>query len=200
MKLEGQPNRAYRMTARAASTAATRERILAATQATFFAAPTLDVPLREVAERAGVSVQTVLRHFGSKDGLVAAAAAYTAERIGTQRNAAPVGDLVGAVENLVAHYEELGDGVLLMLAEETRNAALSVVADQGRAFHRAWCARTFAEAIERAGADERHRRLAQVVAVCDVYTWKLLRRDQGLDRDQTTLALVELLRPILEAS
>ncbi|MGH1565489.1 TetR/AcrR family transcriptional regulator [Mumia sp. DW29H23] len=192
--------RAYRMDVRARSTAATRERILAATLATFFDAPTLDVPLRTVAERAGVSVQTVLRHFESKDGLVAAAAAYTAGRIGDQRDRAPVGDLTGAVENLVAHYEELGDGVVRMLAEETRNPALSVVADQGRAYHREWCARVFAGGLAHTPEADRPRRLAQVVAVCDVFTWKLLRRDQGLSRDETTRALVELLRPLLQES
>ena len=36
------------------------------------------------------------------------------------------------------------------------------------------------------------------VAVCDVYTWKLLRRDAGLSRRQTELALFELLEPMLE--
>ena len=47
---------------------------------------------------------------------------------------------------------------------------------------------------------EHQRRLAQLVAVCDVYTWKLLRRDAGLSRDQTELAIVELLNPLLEDS
>jgi hypothetical protein len=36
------------------------------------------------------------------------------------------------------------------------------------------------------------------VTVCDVYVWKLLRRDAGLSRRQTELALVELLEPMLE--
>src|SRR5215469_11979235 len=40
--------------------------------------------------------------------------------------------------------------------------------------------------------------MAQIVAVCDVYTWKLLRRDAGLSRPQTELALAELLIPLLE--
>jgi hypothetical protein len=44
---------------------------------------------------------------------------------------------------------------------------------------------------------KRQRRLAQFVAVCDVYTWKLLRRDAGLSRRQTQLALVELLTPMM---
>ena len=40
-------------------------------------------------------------------------------------------------------------------------------------------------------------RLAQLVAICDVYTWKLLRRDAGLDRPTTERAILEMLRPLL---
>jgi hypothetical protein len=47
---------------------------------------------------------------------------------------------------------------------------------------------------------ERERRLAQFVALCDVYTWKLLRRDARLSRSQTELAMTELLNPLLEES
>jgi AraC-like DNA-binding protein len=46
-----------------------------------------------------------------------------------------------------------------------------------------------------AGVD-RDRRPAQLVAVCDVYTWKLLRRDAGLSRRQVTIALLEMLEPL----
>jgi hypothetical protein len=38
------------------------------------------------------------------------------------------------------------------------------------------------------------------VAVCDVYVWKLLRRDARLSRDATQEAILELLTPLLEAS
>ena len=39
-------------------------------------------------------------------------------------------------------------------------------------------------------------RLAQLIAVCDVYTWKILRRDRGLTVDQTRRALCTLLEPL----
>jgi hypothetical protein len=39
--------------------------------------------------------------------------------------------------------------------------------------------------------------LAQLVAVCDVYTWKLLRRQSGLSRRQTEQAVVELVNSLL---
>jgi hypothetical protein len=89
---------------------------------------------------------------------------------------------------------------LKLLSEEERVPGLRVIADRGRALHRQWCARVFAPALAARSGVERDRRLAQLVAVCDVYTWKLLRLDCGLTRRQTELALVELLVPMLEES
>jgi AcrR family transcriptional regulator len=192
--------RPYRMVARAEATAATRDRVLDAAVETFWDTPTTDIGLEEVARRAGVTTRTVLRHFGTKDGLFEAASERESRRIILQRDTAPVGDVPGAVTVLVEHYEELGDRVLKLLAEEAQLPSLAVVTDAGRASHRAWCERVFADALAGLRGVDRERRLAQLVAVCDVYTWKLLRRDAGLTRRQTELALVELLRPLAEVS
>jgi AcrR family transcriptional regulator len=187
------------MVARADSAAATGERILDAAVEVFWELPSDQVSLDEVARRAGVTVQTVIRRFGGRDGLFAAAAEREAERVRRQRDQAPVGDCRGAVRVLLDHYEGLGDRVLRLLAEEARVPGLREVADRGRVLHREWCARVFGPALEGHARVERRRRLAQLVAICDVYTWKLLRRDAGLSRRQTELALVELLEPLLEA-
>src|SRR4051794_13510467 len=191
------PRRRYRMTARAEAAAATGERILDAATEVFWQGLTPDISLDDVARRAGVSVQTVIRRFGGRDGLMAAAADREAERVRRQRDEAPVGDAGGAVRVLVDHYEALGDRVLGLLAEEDRVPGLQAIAARGRALHREWCARVFAPALAGRAGIERDRRLGQLVAVCDVYTWKLLRRDAGLSRRQTELALVELLEPML---
>jgi len=185
------------MKARADSAAATAERILDAAVELFWEHPSVSVSLDEVARRAGVSVQTVIRRFGGKDGLLAAGLEREGERIGVHRNRAVPGDVPGAVSVLVDHYEELGDRVVKMLAEEQRVPALAPIVDRGRELHRAWCARMFAQALNRHTGVERARLLAQLVAVCDVYAWKLLRRDSGLSRRQTELAIRELLNGLL---
>jgi AcrR family transcriptional regulator len=186
------------MTARAVSSAATGERILDAALEMFWELPTDQISLDEVARRAGVSVQTVIRRFGGKDGLVAAAAERESAAIRRQRDQAPAGDLTVAVQVLVEHYEVFGDRVLRMLAEQERVPALRQIVDGGRALHRDWCTRVFAAALAGRASTVRRRRLAQLVAICDVYVWKLLRRDAGLSRRQTELAIVELLTPILK--
>lgn len=192
--------RPYRMVARAESAAATGERILDAAAEVFWEQPADQVSLEEVARRAGVTVQTVIRRFGGKRGLFTAAGEREAERVRLQREQAPVGDVRGAVRVLVEHYEEFGERVLKLLSEEQRVPGLRELADRGRMLHREWCERVFAAALAARAGVERERRLAQIVTVCDVYTWKLLRLDCGLSRRQTELALVELLQPMLEES
>jgi AcrR family transcriptional regulator len=201
MKVAEAPSkRPYRMQARAQAAAATGERILDVAIAAFWRRPVHDIPLEEVARRAGVSLQTVIRRFGGKDGLLAAAAQRETERVRRQRDQAPVGDLPGAVRNLLDHYEELGVPVLRLLAQEDRSPALRALADRGRAEHAAWCERVFAPTLAGLRGTERARRLAQLVAVTDVLTWKLLRRDRHLTRHETELALVELLQPLTGGS
>jgi hypothetical protein len=86
------------------------------------------------------------------------------------------------------------------IGEEGRAPALRQVAESGRRFHREWCESVFAATLASLTGASRHRRLAQLVAVCDVHTWRLLRRDASLSRRETELALRELIEPLLEGS
>ena len=196
MKREG--TRAYRMTARAESARLTGEQILDAVTELFWERPTDEVVLADVAARAGVAVQTVIRRFGGREGLMAAALERAVVRIEEQRRVVP-NDLGQAVAHLVEHYQQLGPGVLRLLAAEASSPALAEYADRGRASHRRWCAESFPAALAGLKGAQRRRRLAQLVAVTDVYMWKLLYLDAGLSRQQLQLALVELLEPLLTA-
>lgn len=197
---EGSPaKRPYRQEVRAEATAATGRRILQAALDLYAERWIEQVTLEAVAARAGVTAQTVLRRFGSKEGLLAAAGDELERQVSAQRLAAPIGDVARALDNLLDHYEDMGDLVLRSLAQEGRSPAIGALMDRGRQFHYAWVERTFAPQLADLAAWDRDRRLAQLIAVTDVYVWKLLRRDQGLDRDATTLALRELIEGVLQA-
>ena len=183
--------RPYRMRARAEAAAETGQRILEAVIELHRERFWDQVSLEDIAERAGVTVQTVIRRFGSKERLIKAAAEEGTRQVIRQRDQAPVGDVEGAVENLVDHYEEWADSALRLLAQEERVAAFRSITDAARAFHYEWVERTFAPLLAKRTGTARRRLLAELVAICDVYFWKLLRRDLGLSREQTEIAIRE---------
>lgn len=184
--------RTYRMTTRAAAAEATRERIVAAAQEAFMEHWYDDVTMRAIASGAGVALQTVLNHFPTKDALCAAANERLARSIERARWSVSAGDIEGAVTVLVDDYERTGDANLRMLAVEERVPAIQPWIALGRRGHEAWVGETFAAALDGLSGARRARRLAQLVAVTDVYTWKLLRRDKQLSRDETVTAVCEL--------
>ena len=125
------------MGARAEAAAATGERILDSVERLFWAAPGREPTLEAIAAGADVSVQTVIRRFGGRDGAEAAAFARAAQRVAEQRATAPPDDLPGAVAVLVEHYEAVGDGVMRMLAAEHNRVLVADVVANGRRLHEA---------------------------------------------------------------
>jgi AcrR family transcriptional regulator len=183
--------RPYRMRARAEAVAETGRRILEAVIELHMERFFDQVSLEDIAERAGVTVQTVIRRFGSKERLIESATAAANREVTHQRDQAPVGDIEGAINNLVDHYEEWGDSVLRLLAQEERVAAFRSVTDAGRALHYEWVERVFAPLLAKRTGEARRRLFAQLIAICDVYFWKVLRHDLGLSREQTEIAIRE---------
>jgi AcrR family transcriptional regulator len=188
--------RTYVMTARAAAAEETATAIVTAFTELFLERGLAHVSLREVADRAGVSVQTVIRRFGDKDGLTAAAASAGTAAVDAHRRTAVPGDLDDIVDNLLDHYDDHARVALRLLAEEDSAPAIAPVTATGRRLHREWCERVFAPWLGDLQGADHDRRLAQLVAVCDVYTWKLLHVDAGLGRRQLRVALLEMLAPL----
>jgi AcrR family transcriptional regulator len=196
---EARAKRPYRMKARAKAAEATRQKILDVVEVAFAELFYDEITLSEVARRAGTSVQTVIRHFESKEGLFLASFLQSAEKMGVDRGPLPVGDPEKIVGDLVDHYERFGDRILWLLAQEEREQILKHLADAGRIYHLQWCRQAFAPALDGLRGKPYERRLAQLVTVTDIYVWKLLRRDRSLSKPQTKLAMRELLERLTEA-
>ena len=75
------------MTARARAVEETRARIVDACVVLYGERPVSDVGLEDVAARAGVSVQTILRHFGTRAGLEEAAIEHARHAVEEERRA-----------------------------------------------------------------------------------------------------------------
>lgn len=187
------PTRGYKQGARAEAAEATARRIADAFFTRLMAEWYDEITLDRVAADAGVTVQTVVRRFGGKEGLLAAAVKTLGEQINANR-AAPPGDLGRAVRNLIADYERIGDAVIRLLALEPRHPPLQAVLALGRAEHRRWVATAFAGPLSGLTNAARERAIDALVVATDVYTWKLLRRDMARSVTATTAAVTHLIQ------
>ena len=190
------PTRSYTMRARAESTTRTRERILAAVIALSEERLSVEIVLADVAARAGVTVQTLLRHFGSRQGLFEQAQARRVARVRAER-ATPVGDPASAVRTIVAFYDRLGEWSLRLQAQEHSDELSRQTVELGRRVHREWVEEVFAPQL--VGRRARKELVDVLVVATDVLTWKILRRDGGMDRSTTCKRMLRLVRAVLPA-
>lgn len=188
--------RAYSSAVRDEKAAATRGRIVDAAQQ-LFVDPASEFTLERIAAMAEVSVQTVLRAFGNKDRLIHAAIGTFRASEGRPVAIEPARSIREAVTKLFDDYERIGDRVIRMLAEEHRIAGFAEVASAGRKNHRGWVEAAFAPQLKLHPPRRRARVLLALLAATDVYVWKLLRRDLGLDRRASESTVERLIRGAL---
>ncbi len=186
--------RRYQMSARAEAAAATRERLLAAAWEQFATRPYEEVHLAAVAAEAGVSAQTLHNIFGSKEQLLTAAYVWWGVRVMASRDAAPVGNVGEAIENLFDHYELHGRAILRMISQEERFPAIRQMTDAGRTFHREWVGRIFGPTLAGLRGKPHERRLAAIVLATDLLAWRLLRLDMQIDRLEAEGIVVEMVQ------
>ena len=170
------PKRAYRQSARALAAEATAGRILDAFEAQMHARWFDEIRLEDIARAAEVTVQTVIRRFRNKEGLLDGLQQRIGERVGQRRDVAE-GAVDAVVTSLVEDYEENGDIVMRVLAQEDRFPACRAVTDIGRSEHRRWIAKAFHPWLAAMPATERKRAEDALVVAGDLYVWKLVRRD-----------------------
>ncbi len=156
---------------------------------------TIEITLDEVASRAGTSVQTILRHFGSRDGLLDDAITMASAEVVEERRA-PAGDPAAAIQVLVAHYERRGDFMLRLLSQEA-DARIGATVGLGKQLHRTWVEEMFQPQLDARPDADREALVDLLVVATDVYAWKLLRRDRGLDPATTRARMLTLVAAIL---
>jgi len=165
--------RTYDMSLRARRAAETAERVAEVAEDLLATGAVSDATLQAIADRAGVSVQTVVRHFGSRDGILEAVWRRVEERVVAGRGAIPAGDIEAALNALLDHYESEGRLVLNLLSQEATDPEALEVVRFGRDYHRAWVERCFGPLLPSQTTEV----VDALVAATDLYVWKLLRLD-----------------------
>lgn len=157
-----------------------------------------EVTVEAVARAAGVSRQTVVRQFGTKDQLAVAVVDWQ-RPIEEAARAVEPGDVITAVARLVERYETMGDANVRMLELEGRIPAIDYLLNEARASHRGWIETAFVPDVTPRNGD-REQMVVALYASTDVTVWKLLRRDLGQSQVATAAIILRLVRGVLDGS
>jgi AcrR family transcriptional regulator len=187
------------MVARAETVAASGERMLSSAWQRFCDHPYDEVRLADIATDAGVTVPTLHSRFGTKEDLFVAAWRWFVRPQGARRDRVAVGDIQAGICALYDDYEQDGNAVLRLMAQEERSAAVHEMIDSGRAYHRDWVARVFAPVLEGLPPAARKRRHVELIVATDLLVWKLLRRDMKLGRKEAQRIVTEMVTPSIGA-
>ena len=192
-------SRPYTMDARAEAVEATRLRVLESARRLFEEHWWDEVTLAAIARGAGVSHQTVLNHFGSKDGVLSGLMEHEYDDTIEHRMRVAPGDTAAAIELLLGQYEETGLINARASHQEHRVPALHAALDEARAAHRAWIERTFPHALPES-EPERTQRVAAFLGATEVAMWKSLRHDYGFTERDTAVAMTQIINALEAAS
>lgn len=195
--------RTYQMSKRAESAAQTERDIFAVTVAMWRERPLGDITLEDIAERAGVSTRTIIRRYGSKEGLFETCVKISASDQENNRDQAKVGDIEDIIHCLLTDYEIHGDAMIRTLASEEQLEVAKCVLETGREQHREWCKKMFAPYLPAKTDALYEQELLAFIAATELYLWKLLRRDlkhSFSDTRRTFMRLVTALTNSMKSS
>jgi AcrR family transcriptional regulator len=182
--------------ARAEAEQQTRTALLDAADEAFLSGPWKQASLETIARAAGVTKPTLLRHFGSKQGLLEGVLRRAIDEVEEQRLGVPTNDIAGAVENLLEHYVMRG-GRAMRSSNLELDGPLADLGRRARQFHYDWVELAFGAWLRTARAAERRRLRAALIAICDVQTWWILSHDLGLSGAEVQATLILAIKRLL---
>lgn len=185
--------RSYHKTARALAEEATGEAIMNSARDAFATGLFDRVTFRQIAAESGVTVQTVIRRFGTKEELFERLAEREGKRIIAEREVPADQGLPAALDALISHYERDGDMMINFIHQEHLFEPVRRIVARGRQVHREWVEKYCRDLLSGHAAQERDQILFAAIAATDLFTWKLLRRDHGLEPD----SVAEIMRRML---
>ncbi len=188
--------RPYQMDKRSEMSAKTAQDIVKAVISLWHELPLKEITLEKIAARAGVTTRTIMRRFGSKEGLFKACLQNKVSDYQSQREKAEVGNIEVSVSFLLKDYEAHGDALIKTLAVENDLQVAHQALDAGRKYHRDWCQRIFEPYLTLQDRNSYEQKLRGFIAATEFYLWKLLRRDLNYSFDETKETFIRLVKGI----
>jgi AcrR family transcriptional regulator len=172
------------MSERAEQVARNDRRIKDAMAELWLEVPLSELTLDKISQRSGVTVRTILRKFGSKEGLLKSCIEDEGERFTSKRMQVTPGDLPGILDALLEEYEHMGEALIRTLTVEYEFSTTKGLLKKARQIHREWCQKVFGPYLPSRSSEEYETVLSAFISSTEFYLWKLLRKDLGKSKKQ----------------
>jgi AcrR family transcriptional regulator len=186
--------RPYSMTNRADSTAQTSKTILIALADLWLEYSIHEITLDRIAVKSGITTRTILRKYGSKEGLFEAAMLEDVTGIKSIKEEAQIGNIPQIVSTIMKEYEATGKAAIRTLAAENELPIAGKILQHARQMHTTWCARVFEPFLPLKVDANYPILLGAFYAATDVNKWKLLRLDLGFSVTETESIFITTLQ------
>ncbi len=189
--------RIYSMVRRGETKAASRDLILDAAEHFFSQELYENVSLNRIAGEAGLGIQTVLRHFPTKETLFLASMTRSLEKADKSRNYLPGQSLEESVLQLLSYYESHGATIINYLNQVATNPAFAPITQAGGEAHARWIKVLFSSYFK-FGNDNNPILQKQIEVILDIRVWELLRYRKGLSVEEVSRVITGLLKPFCD--
>lgn len=152
-----------------------------------------EITLDSIADMAEVSVRTLIRKYGSKEGLIEECIKKDAGEIEKRRNEAEVGNIPNIIDHLMHEYEEFGNAIIRTLAVEDDLKIAKRLVQEGRRYHMNWCAHVFSPFLPEEDEKTYNEKLLSFYAATDLYLWKLIRKDLQQSKESCKAVYLNLI-------
>lgn len=144
-----------------------------------------EITLEMVSGEAGVTTRTIMRKFGSKEGLLAESLTVLAAEIESSRKETKASDIDAVLQALLSNYETMGEAAIRTISLEPELEIARQIGQKGRELHRNWCIQMFSSYLPDPNTPEFEIQLNSFIAATEIYLWKLMRKDLKLSKEQT---------------
>jgi AcrR family transcriptional regulator len=175
----------------------TRQRVVRAVHELAMQVWLDEISLARVAERANVSVQTLFRHFGSREQLLLQALAETGRSLQMPRQPAEDVGIPAIVDNLLAYYELNGLSLLRLNAQAAHFPLLNEWSQAWQEELRGWLRECFDVYLRALSTVSRQELESMLAGLTDVRFWQIYRGDLGKSLAETRQIWIRVLRSVL---
>jgi AcrR family transcriptional regulator len=175
----------------------TNQRILAAVKALTLDFWLDEITLFQIAEKANVSIQTLFRHFGSREQLIQHAVNLISADILSQHAIPDEVSVQSIVSNLIEYYDLNGLFIIRLRSQAARLAEFEDFQVGWQNSHHQWIQNSFAIYLQALTTISQNELADTLFGLTDVHFWYVYHHELRKSRQELNIIWVRILRSLL---